>query len=204
MLHSFWATLYCILPASLLCDLVTGATAFSHVWKRIRTAPHWSKSSPWDNSHPDNSPPCDSPLGRLPSRSTTHYGDSSQGQERTCSNGDLPGRELSWWGVVLVGVCPCGELSWWWVVLVGVVLVGNCPGWELSKWGLSWWGEVLEGILSRWGVIRVGIVQWGVVLEPSGEHAIKIKYIAPFWEFSVFHWAMTAPMYVERMAYLNG
>ena len=33
---------------------------------------------------------------------------------------------------MLSGSLPGGNLSWWGVVLVGVVLVGNCPGGELS------------------------------------------------------------------------
>ena len=48
--------------------------------------------------------------------------------------GSSPRKELSWWGVVPVGVvlersCPGGELSQW-----GVVLERSCPGGELSQW----------------------------------------------------------------------
>ena len=30
------------------------------------------------------------------------------------------------------GDCPSGELSWWGIVLMGIVLVVSCPNGELS------------------------------------------------------------------------
>ena len=63
--------------------------------------------------------------------------------------GSCQGGDLSWWGVVLVGVvmvrsCPSGALSGREFTggccpsggcpIVGVVLVRNCPNGELSWW----------------------------------------------------------------------
>ena len=31
-----------------------------------------------------------------------------------------------------MGTFPSGELSWWGVVLVGIILVGSCPSGEFS------------------------------------------------------------------------
>ena len=56
-----------------------------------------------------------------------------------------PYRFWSWWVVLFRGSGPSGELSWWGIVVLGiVVLVGN--GWALFLSGgeLFSWGVVLE------------------------------------------------------------
>ena len=68
--------------------------------------------------------------------------------------GNCPSGELSWLGIVLVGIvlvgsCPGGELSWLGIVLVGIVLVGSCPGGE-SYWGVVLVGNRPGGELSGW------------------------------------------------------
>ena len=61
------------------------------------------------------------PLGIVPTM-TIHHQDNSPLRKYPFGT-----RELSWWGIVMVGNCPGRDLSWW-----GVVLFGSYHGVNLS------------------------------------------------------------------------
>ena len=123
-------------------------TAPQHAGTCIRTTPHWTIP------HQIHVPPTqtiphqdDYSLGQLPTRTIPQSSSPlwrliPPGQARSCPDEAIPGGELSWWGVVLVGSHPGGEHSW-----LGIVLVGNYPGGESSGWELSW-REFSNGELS--------------------------------------------------------